>query len=68
MHIVSENDRVVPPKENTYILQQRYQKLGGKMTVTSVKEGSEKSKGHHFTLLPEHIKKAVEFISSNAKK
>lgn len=68
MHIVSENDRVVPPKENTYILQQRYQNLGGKITVTSVKEGSEKSKGHHFTLLPEHIDKAVEFISLNAKK
>lgn len=65
MNIVSENDRVVPPDENTYVLQKRYEKLGGKMSVTVVKEGTEKSKGHHFTLLPEHIKRAVEFIVAN---
>jgi len=49
LHIVSENDRVVPPAENTYLLKSRIEKLGGKMGVISVQEGTAKSKGHHFT-------------------
>lgn len=30
LHIVSLNDQVVPPKENTFILAERYRKLGGR--------------------------------------
>lgn len=66
MHIVTENDRVVPPKENTYIVKERYEKLGGRMTVTSVKEGTAKSNGHHFTLTPKHIESAVSFFVKHA--
>jgi hypothetical protein len=65
LHIVSETDTVVPPTENTYVLQQRYKTLGGPMTVISVKAGSKKSHGHHFTLTKEHIRTAVEFITIN---
>lgn len=48
LHIVSLNDRVVPPKENTFILAKRYRALGGSIDIIEVKEGTEKSNGHHF--------------------
>ena len=50
LHIVSETDRVVPPTENTYILKQNLEKIGGHMEVISMTTGTEKSKGHHFPL------------------
>ncbi|MDF1843852.1 MAG: hypothetical protein P1U77_20645 [Rubripirellula sp.] len=49
LHIVSENDRVVPPKENTYLLKSRFEKQGHDLKVISVAEGTQKSNGHHFT-------------------
>ena len=38
LHIVSENDRIVPPKENTYVLKSRLAKHGHEMEVISVPE------------------------------
>lgn len=64
MHIVSESDVVVPPKENTYVLKQRMEKFGGKMQIISVAKGTDKSNGHHFTH-PEP-EKVVQFIRKNA--
>ena len=49
LHIVSLNDRVVPPTENTFLLAERYRALGGSIEVMEVAEGTEKSQGHHFT-------------------
>lgn len=49
LHIVSLSDRVVPPKENTFVLAERYRKLGGEIEIMEVAEGTEKSNGHHFT-------------------
>ena len=49
LHIVSENDTVVPPAENTYVLQASLKALGYDMPVISVPKGTEKSHGHHFT-------------------
>lgn len=49
LHIVSLNDRVVPPTENTFVLARRYRQLGGSIDVMEVREGTEKSSGHHFT-------------------
>jgi sialidase-1 len=66
MNIVSENDRVVPPAENTDVLAKRYEALGGKIIVTRVKEGTTQSSGHHFDMTAEHIDKAVKFISQHA--
>lgn len=60
LHIVSESDRVVPPKENTYVLRDALLRMGHKMEVISVAEGTEKSNGHHFTH-PEP-QRVVEFI------
>lgn len=48
LHIVSDNDRVVPPKENTYVLKAKLAQLRHDMPVISVAEGTEKSNGHHF--------------------
>lgn len=64
MHIVSENDTVVPPSENTYIMQQRLQQHDHDMTVISVAQGTEKSHGHHFTH-PEPDR-VVDFIRQHA--
>jgi hypothetical protein len=33
IHVVGDADRVVPPEENTLIIKQRYQELGGKIVV-----------------------------------
>ncbi|MGI9470344.1 MAG: alpha/beta hydrolase family protein [Rubripirellula sp.] len=48
LHIVSENDDVVPPKENTYRMRDAIRAHGHDLTVISVPEGTEKSNGHHF--------------------
>lgn len=49
MHIVSESDLVVPPSENTYILQERLAANGHPMEIISVQKGTPESNGHHFT-------------------
>ncbi|MEZ6132106.1 MAG: prolyl oligopeptidase family serine peptidase [Planctomycetaceae bacterium] len=64
LHIVSENDVVVPPHENTYVLQQRLQALGHTLPVISVAKGTEQSHGHHF-VHPEQ-KRVVDFIRKHA--
>ncbi|MFA8017226.1 alpha/beta hydrolase family protein [Bremerella cremea] len=66
MHIVSLNDVVVPPTENTFILAERYRKLGGTMEIIEVEEGTEKSQGHHFT--HPDPKRVADFIESHATK
>lgn len=65
LHIVSETDRVVPPPENTYLLKERLEKLGGTIEIISVPEGTEKSNGHHF----EHPEpqRVVDFIVLHCK-
>jgi sialidase-1 len=50
MHIVSMNDTVVPPTENTLLLAQRYRQLGGSIEVIKIKTGTEQSHGHHFPM------------------
>ena len=65
LHIVSENDQVVPPAENTYLLQKRLEKVGHTLEVISVASGTKKSNGHHFTHPdPDRV---VEFIAKHAK-
>ena len=64
LHIVSESDKVVPPVENTYLLQKHLQAAGHDMDIISVPQGTEKSHGHHFTH-PEP-NRVVEFIQKHA--
>ena len=49
LHIVSLNDVIVPPSENTFVLADAYRKLGGSIDVMEVTAGTETSGGHHFT-------------------
>ena len=48
LHIISLNDRVVPPSENTLLLAERYRVLDGSIEIIEIAEGTEKSNGHHF--------------------
>lgn len=65
LHIVSENDRVVPPAENTYRLKALIEKAGHKMDVISVPEGTQKSNGHHFT--HPAVDRVVDFITAHSR-
>jgi len=65
LHIVSENDRVVPPVENTYVLKQKLADLGHPLDVISVAEGTPESNGHHFTH-PE-VDRVAAFMERHAK-
>jgi lysophospholipase L1-like esterase/pimeloyl-ACP methyl ester carboxylesterase len=49
LHIVSLNDVIVPPTENTFALAEKYRALGGSIDVIEVAMGTEQSGGHHFT-------------------
>lgn len=63
LHLVSRNDKVVPPAENTDVLRERYARLGGSMRV-AVHKGATSNKGHRFDDdSPEH---AVAFIAKHA--
>lgn len=62
LHIVSLNDKVVPPKENTFVLAQRYRKLGGAIDIIEV-EGT-RLHGHHFDH-PDPVRVA-DFIERHA--
>lgn len=50
LHIVSLNDAVVPPEENTELLKQKVQQSGRVWLFSqmTVKEGTKPSHGHHF--------------------
>jgi sialidase-1 len=64
LSIVSQNDTIVPPTENTDLLEARYKELGGDIRVMRVAEGTASSNGHHFTH-PEPIRPA-DFIERHA--
>ena len=49
-HVISLNDRVVPPAQNTLAAQRRLQELGDPMELVTVTEGTAESNGHHFPL------------------
>ena len=65
LHIVSKNDRVVPPSENTYVLRDRLKAIGHDMQIIVVPQGTEKSNGHHFTH-PEP-QRVVDFIAAHGQ-
>lgn len=62
--VVSLTDVIVPPTENTFVLAERYRKLGGRIDIIEVKEGTAKSGGHHFTH-PDPVRVA-DFIEKHA--
>ena len=65
MHIISENDTIVPPAENTLRLKSLLESRGHFMDLIRVSEGTAVSGGHHFTHpQPDRV---VRFILQNAK-
>jgi len=65
MHVISENDRIVPPEENTLKLKTYLFNRGHSMELIRVKKGTSVSHGHHFTH-PEPDR-VVRFIRRHAK-
>lgn len=64
MHIVTENDQIVPPRENTYILKERLAALGHTdFSVVSLAKGP-RLNGHHFDL--EHPEIGYHFIRKHS--
>ncbi len=58
-HVVSADDRVVPPEANTFAAQQRLAQWGHAMEVVIVEHGNA-CDGHHFPVL--EIAESVAFI------
>lgn len=64
LHIVSENDQIVPPAENTQLLAQRLAVHDAVLEIISVEKGTDQSRGHHFSH-PDPLR-VVRFIERNA--
>jgi len=63
LSMISLKDQVVPPTENTFILNDRYVKLGGISTIVPCTRGKQELLGHHFLI--ETPQYAADFILSN---
>ncbi|MBT3295108.1 MAG: hypothetical protein HN919_12215 [Verrucomicrobia bacterium] len=63
-HLVSLNDEVVPPQENTLEAQRRLQAMGHDMEVVTVATGTPESKGHHFPLA--YVFESARFIARHS--
>ena len=60
MHIVTEDDAIVPPKENTYVLKERLEKLGHPVFYVISIEKGDRANGHHFDV--KHPEVGYQFI------
>jgi sialidase-1 len=60
LHVIGLNDHIVPPDENTFVLVQKYEKLGGPAYVYPMTRGPRQLEGHHFTI--EHPGWWADFI------
>jgi sialidase-1 len=49
-HVISLNDAVVPPEQNTLEAQRRLQAMGWDIELVQLQEGTPESRGHHFAL------------------
>ena len=59
-HSIGLNDSIVPPEENSYLLLNRYMRLGGPTTVYANTTGKQSLQGHHFPI--DNLKAGVDFI------
>lgn len=65
MHMIGLNDSVVPPEENSYVLIDKYIRLGGAATVVPCTYGRQELHGHHFDIATPRL--AADFIKSNTR-
>jgi len=60
LHVISLQDKIVLPDENTFLLVQQYEKLGGPAAVFPMSHGEQSLEGHHFEI--EHPEYWADFI------
>lgn len=60
IHMIGLKDEVVPPEENTFVLVDRYLKLGGVATIVPCTQRPQNLWGHHFPI--ETPRFAADFI------
>src|ERR1035438_6045096 len=64
LHVINLTDQIVPPDENTFILVNRYIKLGGPASVYPMSRGKQELNGHHFEI--EHPEWWANFIYTSS--
>ncbi len=64
LHVVSLQDKIVPPEENTFPLIEKYLRLGGPAAVYPMSRGEQTLEGHHFVI--EHIDRWADFIQQHS--
>ncbi len=64
IHLVGIHDEIVPNEENTDLLAQRYERLGGPVLVYPVTTGPQELGGHHFPI--EHADWWAGLIMANS--
>lgn len=65
LHMIGLKDQIVPVQENTFVLTERYIKLGGIATVIPCTEGKQNLEGHHFPIETPRI--GADFIKYYTK-
>jgi sialidase-1 len=63
LHMIGLHDEIVPPEENTFILVNRYFRLGGAATVVPCTRGRQDLEGHHFDIETPAL--VADFIKQN---
>lgn len=63
LHMIGLQDVVVPPELNTFVLADRYVRLGGIATIIPCTRGLQKLEGHHFQI--ETPRLVADFIKYN---
>lgn len=66
LHMIGLQDEVVPPEENTFVLVDRYIKLGGPAAIFPNTLHKQGLSGHHFPI--DNIAYATDFIISNTSR
>lgn len=64
LHVISLQDQVVPPEENTFPLIEKYLRLGGPAAVYPMSRGLQTLEGHHFII--EHVERWANFIQEHS--
>jgi sialidase-1 len=65
LHVVCDEDQVVPPAENTGIFAKRYREAGGSIEVYYNKSRPTTLNGHHFTL--DDTEREVRFVLQHTR-
>lgn len=64
LHSIGLSDKIVPNDENSFLLMDKYVRLGGIGTIMPMTKREQNLEGHHFVI--EHPEKIADFIFSNS--